>query len=370
MRICYIVADYFKWGQFGGYGVITRALAEGLVERGHEVSALVPKRTEQAKREQRDVERVEGVRVFGLPHSYAQRLRRRDIYRRPEADLYVSVDARFDSWLAMRMNPRARHCIWFIDVMDFETFWNQHNEDPAGAGPLAKLRTRAILTGLQRFARRAARRADAVFSQPHELPAYARAFYGPDAAVRFAPNPVAVPSGEIVKSERPLVLFLARFDWQKQPETFFALAERFPDVEFVAAGAAADRARDADLRSRFPRVANLTLPGVVVGAEKDALLRRAWILCNTSLREGLPRSFQEAMAYRCALVAAVDPDRVVSRFGYHAAGRDFAAGLRTLFDGERWRELGRAGQEYIRANYERERALDVHEALYRQVLSE
>ena len=54
MRLCYVVSEYFKWGQFGGYGTIARAVAEGLVQRGHEVFALVPKRSEEAKRSQRD----------------------------------------------------------------------------------------------------------------------------------------------------------------------------------------------------------------------------------------------------------------------------------------------------------------------------
>jgi glycosyltransferase involved in cell wall biosynthesis len=368
VRICYIVSEYFAWGQYGGYGTITRALADGLAARGHEVFALVPKKTTQAEREQRDVERVGDVTVVGLPRAYRARLLRRELYRRPRAELYVSIDARFDSWLAMRASPGAKHAIWLLDPMPFAEYWAQHRGDPASARPGEKWATRLAFESLRAFGRSALRRADAVWSQPEQLPESARRALALERPVRFVPNPVELPEGPIEKSPRPLVLFLGRFDWQKQPETFFALARRFPDVHFVAAGAASDPTRDASLRERQRGVPNLELPGVVTGEAKDALLRRAWVLCNTSLREGLPRSLQEGLAYGCALVAAVDPDRLVSRFGARAHDRDFEDALRGLLADDAWRARGAAGREYVRATCETQRALDAHEALYRELV--
>ena len=365
MRICYIVSEYFRWGQYGGYGTITRAVAEGLARRGHEVSALVTRRSEQAKREQPDQESVEGVSVLAVPHSYVERWRRRSIYRRPRADLYVSIDARFDSWMALRQNPEARHCIWLIDPMTFDEFWELHADTEGGPGKLA---SRVIFNGLQWFGRRAARRADVLVSQTRRWTEEGAAFYGAAGPARFAPNAVELPDGPITKAERPLVLFLGRFDRQKQPEAYFELAAAMPELDFVAAGAATDPERDRELRERWAGVPNLELPGVVTGAEKDALLRRAWILCNTSLREGLPMSVQEALSYGCAILAAVDPDELVSRFGYHAGDREFERGLRALLDGQRWRELGRAGREHVEATNATERALDIHEAIYRELI--
>jgi len=368
MRICYIVSEYFAWGQYGGYGTITRALADGLAARGHEVSALVPKKTPEAVREQKDVERVGDVTVVGLPHSYAKRLLRRDLYRLPRAELYVSIDARFDSWLAMQANPRAKHAIWLVDPMPFADYWERHRGDPTSARAGERWATRLVFETLRSFGRRAVKRADAIWSQPEQLPESARRVLALERPVRFAPNPLELPPGPLEKSERPLVLFLGRFDWQKQPESFFALAERFPEVRFVAAGAASDPELDERLRERQRGIPNLELPGVVTGDAKDALLRGAWVLCNTSLREGLPRSLQEALAYGCALVAAVDPDRLVSRFGVRAGDRDFERALRRLLEGDAWRARGAAGREHVRLTCETGRALDVHEALYRELL--
>ena len=311
---------------------------------------------------------MDGVTLVGLPHSYLARLRERRLYRLPRADLFVSVDARFDSWLAMQVAPRPKHAIWLVDPMSFDTYWSQHREDPGAARPLERLATRAAFEGLQAFGRSALRRADAVWSQPRELSDAARRAARLTRPVRFAPNPVEVPEGHITKDDRPLVLFLGRLDWQKQPERFFELARRLPDVDFVAAGGAATREREERLRAAAAEIANLSLPGVVTGETKERLLRLAWILCNTSLREGLPRSFQEGLAHGCALVAAVDPDRLVSRFGAFAADRDFETAVRGLVESGAWKRRGAAGRAYVREHHGTEHALDVHESLYRELV--
>lgn len=367
MRVCFVVSEYFEWGAYGGYGTITRSVAEGLAERGHEIFALVPRRTEQAKREQRDIELIAGVTVVALPHSYLHRWRQPDLYRIPDADVYVSTDARFDSWMAMRRNPEARHCIWLIDPMRFEEFWMLHADSHTTGLPDRRVIARPIFEALAWFGRSAVRGADALMSQTRRWSNDGAHFYGVDREVVFAPNPIELPDLPIAKASEPLILFLGRFDRQKQPESFFELARRFPDYQFVAAGRASDPERDQELRRRYGSIENLQLPGLVTGADKDDLLRRAWVLCNTSLREGLPRSIQEGLSYGCALLAAVNPDELVSRFGVHSPDREFDQGLAHLVEGGRWESLGEAGRSAMDASNERSRALDRHEAIYRAV---
>jgi hypothetical protein len=137
----------------------------------------------------------------------------------------------------------------------------------------------------------------------------------------------------------------------------------------VAAGTASDPTRDAALRDAARRIPNLRVAGYITGGEKDALLRRTWILCNTSLREGLPHSLQEGLAYGCALVARVDPDAIVSRFGVRVRGDDFEGALAGLLAHGEWRRRGTAGRACIEKHNEAETALDVHETLYRELVS-
>lgn len=66
-------------------------------------------------------------------------------------------------------------------------------------------------------------------------------------------------------------------------------------------------------------------------------------LINTSMHEGLPVSFQEALRCETPLLSSVDPQRVVTAYGIHTGyweGTDleslprFRAGLRALLDDE------------------------------------
>ena len=67
-----------------------------------------------------------------------------------------------------------------------------------------------------------------------------------------------------------------------------------------------------------------------------------------SIREGLPIAFLEALACKCALLSSVNPDNVVSKFGYYASKDDFEKGLRYLLESNLWREKGIAGYNYVK----------------------
>ena len=185
------------------------------------------------------------------------------------------------------------------------------------------------------------------------------------------PTPVVVPSQAPVKSTVPTVCFLARWDRRKRPERFLELAREFPRVRFIAAGVGHDRHWDDSLRRRYGRLANLSLPGFIDQFASDrlsGLLGESWVLVNTSLREGMPTSFLEAMAMRCALLSRVNPDSVAARFGYHAGHDDFAIGLATLLADDAWRDRGEGGYRYVSDGFELERAIQRHVDAYRELL--
>ena len=83
------------------------------------------------------------------------------------------------------------------------------------------------------------------------------------------------------------------------------LAERFPDVKFIAVGASNDRDWDRHLHERYGSLPNLDMRGFVDQFQTDDLYRilgASWIIINTSAREGLPNSMLEAAAHRCAIL--------------------------------------------------------------------
>jgi glycosyltransferase involved in cell wall biosynthesis len=360
VRICLVATEIFAWGKYGGFGRAARVIGRELVRRGHEVSAVVPRRAGQGA-----VEVLDGITVHGVPP--------RDvfgaaaIYRRTGAELFHSCEVSYGTVLAQRAAPGARHMITFRDPRDRRD-WLLELARPSAS----RLQVAAnwLYEGSP-LVRGAVRRADARYVAAPMLAPKVRAMYGLAAEPEFLPTPIPVPA-LVRKAATPTVCFLGRFDRRKRPELFFELARRFPQVHFVAAGASRDAAWDRQLRDTYGGLPNLELPGVIDQFASDRLselLARSWILVNTASREGLPNSFLEAAAHRCAILSHVDPDGFASTFGYHAARDDFGAGLERLLDGDAWRERGERAWRHVREHFDLERAVARHEAAYASLLA-
>jgi glycosyltransferase involved in cell wall biosynthesis len=162
-------------------------------------------------------------------------------------------------------------------------------------------------------------------------------------------------------------------DRRKRPELFLKLAERFPDVKFIAVGASNDRVWDRHLHERYGSLSNLDLRGFVDQFRTDDLSRilgASWIIINTSAREGLPNSMLEAAAHRCAILSSVNPDGFAVDFGRHVQDDDFEAGLRYLMADDRWRERGLAAWRYVAETFATGPAIEGHIAEYTRLLEQ
>jgi hypothetical protein len=91
-------------------------------------------------------------------------------------------------------------------------------------------------------------------------------------------------------------------------------------------------------------------------------------LINTAAREGLPTSFIEACAHKCAILSSVDPDGFATQFGYYSASDNFSTGLEWLLQNENWKNKGLAGYEYVRAICSTNNAIDMHVSIYKGLL--
>jgi glycosyltransferase involved in cell wall biosynthesis len=165
----------------------------------------------------------------------------------------------------------------------------------------------------------------------------------------------------ISKSVQPTVAFLGRLDPVKRPWLFAALAERLPHVEFMFMGQSHFRGPGSWEPCNLP--ANVRLLGHVNEVEKRELLSKAWLLVNTSIHEGLAVSFLEALACETPILACVDPEGIVSRFGafignYPGTGLEAVPVLRSailelLSDSERRARLGAEGRAWVSATHTR-----------------
>ena len=360
MRICLISVEIFAWGKYGGFGRATRTIGRELAKRGVEVHAVVPRRGDQAA-----VEQLDGITVHGFPpwRPWEAKKLLRDI----DADVYHSCEPSMATYYAQQVCPRAKHMVTVRDPRDSRD-WAMEFARPS-LGYLQVIHN--YLYENNPLVRRSMARMDAIFTIARCLVPKVERMYRCGAKPEFLPTPVRVPD-HYAKSGTPTVCYMARFDRRKRPEMFLSLAERFPDVQFIAAGKSRDEEYDRYLREKFGNIPNLEMTGFIdqfSSSRHSEILEQSWIMVNTATREALPNSFIEAMSFGCAILSAVNPDEVASKFGYHVTDDDFAAGLEKLLADDLWQTNGRKGYEYTRSTFETSRSIDRHLDIYDRLVA-
>ncbi len=361
MKICLICTEIFEWGKYGGFGRATRIIGKELVKRGIEVFAVVPRRDGQ-----KEIEILDGIKVFGFQKSYPFHARK--LFKKCDADIYHSQEPSFGTYLAMKEMPNKIHLItsrdpkYFSDwkkeffhpsYNKFQVFFNYLFEDSY-------------------LVKKSVRKANKVFYTALFLKSKTNQKYSLNNELEFLPTPVKVPTYNIIKADSPTVCFLARWDKRKQPELFFRLVESMPKVNFIAVGKGRNNNYDKYLREKYSYLNNLTITGFINQFESneiDEILDKSWILVNSATREGLPNSFLEALAHKCAILSSLNPENVTERFGYLVKNNNFVEGMVNLLKKDSWRNKGELGQKYVMENYELDKAIERHIVVYENLLT-
>jgi glycosyltransferase involved in cell wall biosynthesis len=364
LKVCLISNQIAAWGKIGGFGTATRALGAGLAKRGIDVSAVVVRRPENG---QKKVEMLDGITVYGA--GSFETLTSGKLFRQIDADIYQSQEPTIASYLAQRSMPERVHVVTCRDPRD----WHEHMVELRHTN----LKRRVMFPATWYYeaspwVKRSVRQADIVLMPaPSALTPRIKRLYGAEVSPQFVPYPVDLPPQTPVKSETPMALFVGRFDHRKRMERFFELAERFPECRFVAVGEAHDKSYDEHLRHTYGHLPNLEMPGFVPRFGERTVAdyyEKAWVLVNTSAREGLPYTFMEAGAYGVALLSALNPEDFASRFGYYAANDDFEEGLAYLLKDDVWRTRGELAAQYIAETWNESNCLDEHIRIYEDLL--
>jgi glycosyltransferase involved in cell wall biosynthesis len=352
----------------GGFGYLTRSISTSLASRGFDVSVVTRRRKGQLC-----VESIDGVKVYGYKayggypqvfSALASRVSSLEIYRLVDSDIYHSQAVSYNTLAAQYAETDKLHIITFQDPYDLNE-WRR----------ISKVDSRYKLTiphriGIElerRILSRACKRADALYSQAHFLVEKACKLYKISRRIGFLPNPVNLPKGSCVKSDTPMVCFLARWDPQKRVEIFFELARLFPSVRFVAMGRGHDLLNDNELRKKYRKVPNLELTGFVSEETKSRVLAESWALINTSIREALPVSFLEALAHKTTIISGENPDNLTVNYGYLVHGNDFVSAVQRLLVDTKREEKGEKGRRLIEKVYESSKVVDQHVRVYEEL---
>ncbi|MEM3138267.1 MAG: glycosyltransferase family 4 protein, partial [Thermofilaceae archaeon] len=311
------------------------------------------------------VAELDGMEILSYPYDFTTHSSLKHIIdyvnvipliRGADADVYISIDCMVETYLAQKVMPDRKHVIWVQDPFDWSDYELLGSIDPNYR--ISKLKFWATT----KIYERAYKRADLILTQAkYYIPKIAKLYHVNPHRVVYLPNPVEHIPGEdsIRKADEPTVCFLGRMDPQKRYWIFFELAKEFPEVEFIAIGRPGplyERMYERIVR-KHQDIKNLKIVGFVDENRKSEILSRSWVLCMPSIREGLPIAFLEALAHKTAILSSVNPDNIVSRFGYWVQNDNFKDGLSALLNDDLWKMKGEAGYRYVQTTHKLDKAV-------------
>ena len=374
MKLGVITDEFFdaSLGRLGGFGWAARQL--GLVFNGDPSLGveLVYLSGELHAEPGRAEANVHGSRVILRRSTRFANLR---AVRREHFDLLLSVDYNLGYSVFARVLPRTPLLVWVRDPRtpaDAQRILGvripgQEDERPQGlmshdGTSLSRIARESSLTGRS-----------LTLATPNPL--FVRKLeeaYGVEPWDFFSlPNPILLDPPKVIKSATPSVVFVGRLDPIKRPWLFVEIARHFPEVEFRFLGSS--HFTGAGSWSPDPLPANVRLMGHVGEDEKLRLLSEAWVAVNTSVHEGIPVSFLEALACETPLLSCTNAGFVVSRYGIYVGQFDgsgmesipaFRDGLRRLLgDPALRRDLGVRGRDWVRCTHTRQTFLDAFSRL-------
>ncbi len=353
--------EIFAWDKFGGFGRVTRTIGRELVKRNIEIFAVVPK-----QKNQKMFEILDGIKVFGF--SKSNPFSAESLLIGCNADIYHSEEPSFITYLAMKKLPGKIH---LITSRDPRTFIDWLVEFLYPSANILQVLSNFIFEN-NFLVSHAVRKSAKVFYTAKFLEPKVKSKYHLEKGSEFLPTPIGIPEKEIIKSCDPLVCFISRMDRRKRPEIFFKMAKMFPEVKFIVVGKSRSRSFEISLRKKYSNLRNLEITGFINQFETDkisSILEKSWILVNPAIREGLPNSFLEALAYKCAILSSVNPENIAERFGYFVRDNNFAAGLKNLLKENNWKSKGEIGQKYVLENYELNKTIEQHIKIYKDTLN-
>lgn len=398
LKILYVVHGYKPAFRIGGPITSVAAVAEGLVQRGHEVTVCttnsdLDQLLDVPTDRRIDVEGV-GVYYFTFTEILKKYLPFVDYVSRAHNYLYSPMMKQFmqahtgdfdlvhthlpfiyPTWLAGRQAARANKPLFYHQrgVLDPERLkfrsakkqlYLRYVEGQVlrGATTLFAL-TEAEVTSYRLLG----------FSAPSVVVPN-----GIDASAFGAPSDTTKMAAIGIRPEDLVLLFMARIHPTKGPDrilqAFAEIADRFPDAKLVLAGP--DEFFLASELQAFARSkgleGRLLMPGMIVGDLKADLLSRADLFCLASDAEGFSIAVLEALASRTpvlisngchfAEVESADAGKVVE-----PTAAAFAAGLLELLaDRDRLRTMGQNGRRLVEEHYSWPTAISRTEAAYRE----
>ncbi len=314
IKVGLLVDEYFgKWRTaFGGYGFLAKEIiAKHLPCDDIELEVILGRQKNNLFWASSRI--IEGIKVWRLPRLESLMAR---WLSKADYDCWLSIEMCYDFVIRLDSNKRRKLILWIQDPrpksawqkigkmkkVEDHCFYNQKNYDCV---------KKWFDAGKVKF-----------ITQGKTLSPLARELYSLPDCVKpeLLQNPIDIDFNyelNIAKKEK-IVVFLGRLEAQKRAWIFCEIAKLMPEYKFYVMGKFyryVDENKEALKEYLNGKIKNLKFCGHLVGKEKIDLLKRARVLVNTSIWEGIPISWLEALSYGTLIVSAFDREELVSRFG-------------------------------------------------------
>jgi glycosyltransferase involved in cell wall biosynthesis len=327
IRLALLVDEYFGalGTAFGGYGFLARHYVAKYIPCEEIQVDVLLRRKKSLLFARKHV--VDGVNVWHLPrHDW---LARRWL-KKQDYDAYLSIELTSASARIMEVVPCGKLILWIQDPRP-KAKWNDE------IGTMGMIKDPCFYDGrIAPLVKRLHHENRIVWiSQGHSLVPLARELYEieHDFDARYIPNPIEIDWNFDV-GRRPKgnnIIFLGRLEAQKRVWLVCEVAKRMPQYNFYIVGKFfrhKEENEETVEKYRHEKIPNLHWVGHLDGDKKSELLKTSKVLINTSIWEGIPISWLEALSYGTLLVSNLDNEGLVSRFGV-CSGQNLGDG----FDG-------------------------------------
>lgn len=310
IKVALLIDEFFGGAgtAFGGYGFLARKyIAKYIPCDNISVDVLLGRGGHKFTPRKWHVDDVD---LYRLPRKHwASRM----FLRKKNYDVYLSIELTDDWVLRHETNKNKRLILWVQDPRP----WSEWRE----------IQTMKLLPepcyynqSLYDFVNKLYRKNRVTFvSQGVSLNDKAKDLYrlSEDMEIQFLPNPVDINDGKnLLANKQDKIIFLGRVEDVKRGWIFCEVAKRMPEYQFHVLGKInTQKEKTRDFWEQYKNIPNLHFEGHVDGNKKEQFLREAKILMNTSIHEGVPISFLEALSYGCCLVSNRNPDNLSSNFG-------------------------------------------------------
>ncbi len=356
LLVAVLIDEYFGgWGTpYGGYGFLAR----------HIVAVHLPD-------QQIEVEVIlHGLKVHGgiqcrkIDNRYVYKLSKCDFLskiwlRMKEYDAYLSIELTHLDAIALAPSNH-KHILWFQDPRPLSVW---QFIETMKLMPESSFWSPAVYEYVREHSKEIR-----FISQGVSLNPLGRELYQLDDSIEVSRllNPIDIDFNYDLQQQhkKEQIVFLARLESQKRPWVFCEIAKQMPMYEFHVLGQTFRRKEEMEtLLLPYRDVKNIHFVGHLEGKDKKQYLADSKILLNTSIWEGIPISWLEALSYGTLIVSCLDVENLPSRFGRYVGsvpgdGLDteaielFKSAITFVMENEEWRkQKAKDAVEYVRSNH-------------------